>query len=68
MEKKGTSGWQALLRKYVLQLRDWVQPDPGDPPLLRVLKLFYKSIAILLLIAFSPVILVVLAFVFFAAI
>ncbi|MBA2746340.1 MAG: hypothetical protein H0U44_08960 [Flavisolibacter sp.] len=55
-------------KKKIRQLLEWVKPVPEDPVIIKILKLIYKSIAVLLLIAFSPVILVVLIFVFLAAI
>lgn len=56
------------LKAKLRDLGAWLKPDPTDKPLVRVLKLFYKSIVLLVMIAFSPVILAVLLFVFFAAI
>ena len=46
---------------------EWLKPNPADTVLVQSLKMIYKVIAVLVLIAFSPVILVVLIFVFFAA-
>jgi hypothetical protein len=66
--KDEEKGYVAYLKEKLLQLREWIRPDPNDSHLLKVVKLFYKSIALLVLLAFSPVLLVILLFVFFAAI
>ena len=60
-------GFIEMIQYKVRQLGEWVKPDPADKPLVRVLKLFYKSIVVLVLIALSPVLLVIMLFVFFAA-
>jgi hypothetical protein len=57
-----------LIRKYFNTIKEWVKPDPADPLWKTLLKSIYKLIAVLVLIALSPVLLVVLLFVFFAAI
>lgn len=52
------------LRNYLLiqinSLQRWIQPDPADHMLIQALKLIYKSIAILLLLALSPVVILFL--------
>ncbi len=55
------------LRKKVAQLKEWLKPAPADPLVLTVVKSIGKAIALLLLIAVSPVLLLVMIFVFFAA-
>lgn len=45
-----------------------MKPDPSDHLLLQGVKFIFKCIALLVLIAFSPVIFVVLLFVFLAAV
>jgi hypothetical protein len=57
-----------LIKKYFNAIKEWVKPDPGDPLWKTILKSIYKLIAVLILIALSPVLLVILLFVFFAAI
>jgi hypothetical protein len=57
-----------LIKKYFNMVKEWVKPDPADPLWKTILKSIYKLIAVLVLIALSPVLLVVLLFVFFAAI
>ena len=57
-----------LIIKYFNIIKEWVQPEPGDPLWKTILKSVYKLIAVLILIALSPVLLVILLFVFFAAI
>ena len=52
------------LRKHILKqirsLGQWVKPDPADNLFIQIIKLFFKSIVVLLLTALSPIILVVL--------
>lgn len=57
-----------LIKRWFVKIREWMKPDPADGLLLQVIKLIYKSIALLILIAFSPVIIIVLLFVFLAAV
>ena len=60
-------GFIESIKYWLEKLREWVKPNPVDKPLIRVLKLFYKTIVLLVLIALSPVLIVVLVFVFLAA-
>lgn len=61
-------GTFAYIKTWLAKIREWMKPDPADHLLLQVVKLLYKCIALLILIAFSPVIIVVLFFVFLAAV
>lgn len=58
------------LREMVInrfrKLQEWLKPNPVDSTLVQSLKMIYKAIAVLLLIAFSPVIIAILIFVFVA--
>jgi hypothetical protein len=65
-EKKET--FAEFIRKYYDKIKIWVTPDPTDSMFMQIVKLISKSIALLILIAFSPIISVVLLFVFFAAV
>ena len=56
-----------ILVKRLNQLKEWLKPDAEDSTLVTSLKMIYKAVAVLILIAFSPVILIILLFVFFAA-
>lgn len=56
-----------MLVKRLNQLKEWLKPDAKDSTLVTSLKMIYKAVAVLILIAFSPVILIILLFVFFAA-
>ncbi len=58
---------EETVKEKWLQLRDWLKPDPDDSTLVTVIKSFFKAIAVLILIALSPIILVILTFVFVAA-
>lgn len=42
------------------RFKEWLKPDLSDPVALRVVKTFFKSIVVLLLLLFSPVMLVAL--------
>lgn len=59
------------LREYIFQkireLREWIRPDPADPLILKIGKLFLKSLVLLVLTAFSPVILLLLLIAFVGA-
>jgi hypothetical protein len=56
-----------MLVKRLNQLKEWLKPDAEDSTIVTSLKMIYKAVAVLILIAFSPVILIILLFVFFAA-
>ena len=58
---------QAYVTQQVTQLRQWLKPDPSDSLALRIVKGIYKSLAVLVLTALSPVIVVVLTIAFLAA-
>lgn len=60
------TGFIDIIKKQLVALREWVKPKPGDAPLVTVFKLLYKGIALLVLVALSPVILLILLLVFFA--
>jgi len=64
-EEKNLAGH---IKDWLIKIREWIRPNPKDSHLLQVIKLFFKSLALLVLIALSPLLLVVLLFVFFAAI
>lgn len=66
MEKLEGESFSEMLSNRWKQLREWLKPDPSDSLLVQSLKMIYKAIAVLILIALSPVILIILAFVFFA--
>lgn len=66
MEEEKEDSYAKLLRQHFNNLKQWVKPDPADPLFLKIVKLIYKSIAVLLLIAASPVIIVLLIIIFFA--
>ena len=67
MEQKKNKGLLNFLKDKLAALQDWMKPDPADHPLLQVVKLLFKSLAVLILIAFSPAIIVILILAFFAA-
>jgi hypothetical protein len=68
MEKEEKTNLLDYIKKWISKIRDWLQPEPTDNALVQILKLALKCIALLILIALSPAILVIMLFVFFAAI
>lgn len=67
MKEDANKSFSDYLRDYAQKIKDWIKPDPSDHLLLQFVKLIFKCIALLILIALSPIILVILLFVFFAA-
>lgn len=67
MQKLEGEGIRELLIKQINKFKEWLKPNPSDSTLVISLKMIYKVIAVLVLIVFSPVILIILLFVFFAA-
>lgn len=60
-------GIQEMVVNRFKRLGEWLKPNPNDTVLIQSLKMIYKAAAVLLLIALSPAIIIVLIFVFFAA-
>ena len=58
---------QKYVAKYVREFREWLKPDPTDTTTKKILKGIYKSIVVLILIAFSPVLALILTIAFLAA-
>ncbi|TDH21621.1 hypothetical protein EXU57_19150 [Segetibacter sp. 3557_3] len=67
MEELEGETFSELLVNRLKQLREWLKPNPVDSLLVQSLKMIYKAIAVILLVAFSPVILFVLFLAFAAA-
>ena len=67
MEQLEGEGIKEMLINRVKSLKEWLKPNPNDTLLIQSLKMIYKALAVLVLIAFSPVILIILLLVFFAA-
>lgn len=71
MQDDGTgiegTGFADIIKKRLEALREWLKPNPSDALPVTLIKSFFKGIALLVLVAFSPVIMVVLLLVFFAA-
>lgn len=49
------------LASYIRRLSQWMKPDPDDNLTLKIVKTILKSLALLVLILFSPVLLIGLA-------
>lgn len=68
MEHLKGEGIKEMIINRFKRLMEWLKPNPADTLLIQSLKMIYKALAVLVLIAFSPVILILLLFAFFAAI
>jgi hypothetical protein len=66
MEQLKGEGFKELILNKLKQFKEWLKPNPADSLLIQSLKMIYKAVAVLVLIIFSPVILLVMLFVFFA--
>jgi lipopolysaccharide/colanic/teichoic acid biosynthesis glycosyltransferase len=67
MEEQKDETIKETILKYLERFKEWLKPNKEDSLLVQSLKMIYKVLAVLLLLVFSPVIIVVLIFVFFAA-
>jgi hypothetical protein len=67
MEKLEGEGMKEMVINRFKEFKEWLKPNPADTFVIQSLKMIYKAIAVLVLIALSPVILVILIFVFMAA-
>lgn len=67
MDKSFARELQKYISDQVKKLRKWLKPDPADPLGVKIIKGFYKSIVVLILLIFSPVICLLLTIAFFAA-
>lgn len=67
MEEQKDESIKETILKYFERFKQWLKPNKEDSLLVQSLKMVYKILAVLLLIVFSPVIIVILIFVFFAA-
>ena len=68
MEEEESVSMAEYVRRWIQKIQEWMKPNPDDIFLVQAIKFIFKCIALLILIALSPVILVVLLFVFLAAI
>ena len=67
MNENKDEGMRAYVVGKAKVFREWLKPDPTDKLAIQIVKSFFKGIVMLIMLALSPVILVVLIFVFFAA-
>jgi hypothetical protein len=67
MEQLEGEGLREMILNRLKKFREWLKPNPSDTLLVQSLKMIYKALAVLVLVAFSPVIIVIMLFVFFAA-
>jgi hypothetical protein len=67
MEELAGEGIKEMIVNRWKRLLEWLKPNPSDTIMVTSLKMVYKVLAVIGLIAFSPVILLILLFVFAAA-
>ena len=67
MKQLEGEGIRAMLMSRLKRFMEWLRPNASDSLFIQSLKMIYKAFAVLLLIAFSPVIILLLIFIFFAA-
>jgi lipopolysaccharide/colanic/teichoic acid biosynthesis glycosyltransferase len=65
MEQLEGEGIKESMIEKLKQFREWLKPNPADSLLIQSLKMIYKAAAVLVLIVFSPVILLIMLIVFF---
>lgn len=58
--------WKYIGKQWA-NLLEWIKPEPSDSLGMKILKGFFKSIVVLILLAFSPIIILVLIIAFVAA-
>lgn len=56
-----------MLRENFRKYKEWVRPEPNDPLFLSVVKTFFKGLTAILLLALSPVVILLLTVAFVAA-
>ncbi len=67
MQQLEGEGLTEMVINRFKQLQEWLKPNPANNALVIGLKMIYKVLAVPGLIVVSPVLLVVLTFIFFAA-
>ncbi|WP_017732320.1 hypothetical protein [Nafulsella turpanensis] len=67
MNKELLRALQQYVVNQVQSLRQWIKPAPEDTLPVKVFKMIYKSLAILILLALSPVLCLALTIVFLVA-
>jgi hypothetical protein len=66
MQELEGEGLREMVINRLKKFREWLKPNPADTTLVISLKMVYKVLAVLALIALSPVIIIILLFIFFA--
>ena len=67
VKQDNNTGLVGTVRKWISRIKDWMKPDTSDTLFVQILKFVLKCIGLLVLIVLSPVILVVMLFVFVVA-
>ena len=55
------------IKKSFARYKEWIKPTPGDPLVLTIFKSFFKALSAIVLVAFSPIVLLILILAFLAA-
>ena len=58
MNEENTVTFSEILSKQINRLKEWMKPNPEDDLALKIIKTFLKSLAMLVLLLFSPVLLI----------
>jgi hypothetical protein len=61
MDKENRLTFSEVLSAQFKRLKAWLKPEPDDHLALKVIKMILKSVAMLVLLAFSPILLIGLA-------
>lgn len=60
MDKNQHVKFSEIVSSQLKRLKEWVKPDPSDRVMVSVIKTILKSLALLVMLAFSPVMLIAL--------
>lgn len=60
MDKNQHVEFSEIVSSQLKRLKEWVKPDPSDRVMVSVIKTILKSLALLVMLAFSPVMLIAL--------
>lgn len=67
MEESLPEALRAYIFKQIRALRQWLKPNPADTLGMKIIKTMGKSLVVLVLTAFSPIILLILFISFIGA-
>ena len=58
MNQEQSPKFSDILATQFHRLKEWMKPDPQDHVALKIVKTFFKSLAMLVLLVFSPVLII----------